>query len=147
MAVAVVEEFLDAPMPDPKARKSTIAPHKPENWPRVFEQHLNAGDLEAVMALYDPDARFVARSGETLVGHDRIRKVLGSMIDAKTRFHSRVIRAVTVGDIAQLYTDFDGTAVDSSGKTIPVHNKAIEVLRRQPDGDWKLIMSDPNGRE
>jgi ketosteroid isomerase-like protein len=53
---------------------------------------------------------------------------------------------VSVGDIAQLYTDFEGTTVDSSGNTVPVHSKAIEVLRRQPDGGWKLIMGDPNGR-
>lgn len=124
-----------------------MAPGKPEDWPRVFEQHLNGGDLAAVMALYEPEARFVARSGETLVGRDRIGKVLGSMISAKTRLHSRVVRVVTVGDIAQLYTDFEGTTVDSSGKTITIHSKAIEVLRRQPDGKWKLIVGDPNGRE
>ena len=44
-----------------------IPPDKPEDWPRVFEQHLNVGDLDAVMALYEPEARFVSRSGETLV--------------------------------------------------------------------------------
>jgi hypothetical protein len=54
---------------------------------------------------------------------------------------------MTVGDIAQLYTDFEGTRVDSSGKTAAVHNNAIEVLRRRPAGTWKLIMGDPNGRE
>jgi ketosteroid isomerase-like protein len=36
---------------------------------------------------------------------------------------------------------------DGSGKTVAVHHKAIEVLRRQPDGAWKLIVGDPNGRE
>jgi len=46
-----------------------------------------------------------------------------------------------------LYTDFEGTRVDDAGKTIPVRNKAIEVLRRQPDGSWKLIVGDPNARE
>jgi ketosteroid isomerase-like protein len=90
--------------------------------------------------------RFVTRSGETLVGREAIWKVLGSMIKAKTQLHSRVVRAVTVGDVAQLYTDFEGTTVDSSGKTTPLHDKAIEVLRRQTDGGWKLIMGDPNGR-
>jgi ketosteroid isomerase-like protein len=69
------------------------------------------------------------------------------MIDAKTQMHSRVVKAVTVGDIAQLYADFEGTTVDDSGKTIAIHHKAIEVLRRQPGGDWKLIMGDPNGRQ
>jgi hypothetical protein len=58
------------------------------------------------------------------------------------------VKAVTVGDIAQLYTDFDGTTVDASGKTVATQqHKAIEVLRRQPEGDWKLIIGDPYGRE
>jgi uncharacterized protein (TIGR02246 family) len=126
---------------------STILSDKPEDWPRVFEQHFNSGDLDAVMALYEPEARFVARSGETLVGRDAIRKVLAGMIEAKTQFQSRVVRAVTVGEIAQLYTDFEGTKIGDSGNTVPVRNKAIEVLRRQPDGSWKLITGDPNGRK
>jgi uncharacterized protein (TIGR02246 family) len=126
---------------------STISPHRPEDWPRQFVEHFNAGDLDAVMSLYEPEARFVTRSGETLVGRDAIRKVLGGLIEAKTQFQSRVVRTAIVGDIAQLYTDFEGTRVDDAGKTIPVRNKAIEVLRRQSDGSWKLIMGDPNGRE
>jgi uncharacterized protein (TIGR02246 family) len=120
---------------------------KPEDWPRLFEQYFNANDLDAVMGLYEPEARFVTQSGDTVMGRDAIRSVLRAMIDAKTRLHSRVVRAVTVGDIAQLYTDFEGTTVYSSSKTVPVYNKAIEVLRRQPDGDWKLIIGDPNGRQ
>lgn len=120
---------------------------KPEDWPRVFEQHLNAGDLDAVIALYEPEARFATKSGETLVGRDRIRKVVDGLIEAKARLHSRVVKAVTGGDIAQLYTDFEGTMNDDLGKTVAVRHKAIEVLRRQPDGTWKLIVGDPNGRE
>jgi uncharacterized protein (TIGR02246 family) len=124
-----------------------MLPHKPEDWPSLFEQNLNAGDLDAVMALYEADARLVAQSGETVVGRDRIRDALAGMIQSKTRLQSRVIKAITVEDVALLYTDFQGTAVDASGKTIEVRNNAIEVLRRQPDGAWKLIVGDPNGRQ
>ena len=67
-------------------------PDKPDGWPRVFERYLNAGDLDAVMALYEPEARFVARSRETLTGREQIRNVLAGMIDAKTRLHSRVVK-------------------------------------------------------
>jgi hypothetical protein len=69
------------------------------------------------------------------------------MINAKTQLHTRVVKAVTVGEIAQLYTDFEGTTLDASGKTVATKHKAIEILRRQPEGDWKLIIGDPNGRE
>jgi ketosteroid isomerase-like protein len=46
-----------------------------------------------------------------------------------------------------LYTDFQGTTVDSSGQTVESVFRAIEVLRRQQDGTWKLIIGDPNGRK
>ncbi len=124
-----------------------MSPDKPEDWPHLFEQHLNAGDLEAVVALYEPDARFVARSSAIVVGRDRIRPVLAALIGTKTRLQSRVIKAVTVGDVALLYTDFQGVTVDASGKTADLHHKAIEVLRCQPKGAWQLIVGDPNGRE
>jgi ketosteroid isomerase-like protein len=65
---------------------------------------------------------------------------------AKTRLQSRVVKAVTVGEVALLYTDFQGTTVDPSGKTVGNKFKAIEILRRQPDGTWKLIVGDPTGR-
>jgi uncharacterized protein (TIGR02246 family) len=133
-------KMLSPPMP-------ATLPNKPEDWPRVFEQHLNSGDLNAVMTLYEPEARFVTNSGETLVARDAIRKVLADLIEAKTHFQSRVLRAETIRDIAQLYTDFEGTMLDGSGKTVPARNRAIEVLRRQPDGSWKLIIGDPNARE
>jgi uncharacterized protein (TIGR02246 family) len=130
-----------------KTSTSSQDPSKPEDWPQVFQKRPNAGDLNAVMTLHEPEAHFVTKSGEILVGHDAIRKALDALIEEKAHFKSQVVRAVTVGEIAQLYTDFEGTRVDKSGKTVPVRNNAIEVLRRQPDGSWKLIMGDPNARE
>ena len=137
----------DAPVPDPKATKPAMLPHKPEDWPRLFVQYLNSGDLETVAALYAPNARFVARSGETIVDRDQICDVLARMIRSKTKLQSRVIKAISVDDIAVLYTDLQGTTMDASEKTIDVHYNATEVLRQQPDGCWKLIVGDPNGRE
>ena len=101
-----------------------MLPDKPGDWPRVFEQHLNAGDLDAVMALYEPEGRFVTKSGETLIGRDQIRKVVGGLIEAKARLYSRVVKAVTVGDIAQLYSDFEGTMNDESGKSVAIRQQA-----------------------
>jgi uncharacterized protein (TIGR02246 family) len=124
-----------------------MSAHVPEEWPQAFTRSLNAGDLEAVVALYEPGACFVAGSGETFVGRDRIRPVLAGLIDTKTRLQSQVVRAVTAGEVALLYTDFHGTTVDAAGATVPMRSKAIEVLHRQPDGTWKLIVGDPNGRE
>ena len=99
------------------------------------------------MTLYEQDAHFVARSGEILVGRDRIREVVAGLIQAKTKMQSRVVKAIILDNVALLYTDFQGTTVDAAGTMIEVRSNAIEVLRRQADGTWQLIMGDPNGRD
>ncbi|SRR6266496_2068242 len=118
-----------------------MLPHKPEEWPGLFERHLDAGDLEAVAALYDPDATFVPKSGETIRGREAIRAVLSGLIDQKARLHGKVVKEVVAGDTAVLYTDWHGTIAGDEQ-----NSRAIEVLRRQPDGTWLLVVGDPNGR-
>jgi uncharacterized protein (TIGR02246 family) len=120
---------------------------RPEDWPRSFEERINGGDLEGALALYDPDARFVTPAGDVLSGRDAMRAVLGGLVAARTRFRSRVVRAVTAGDVAVLYTDFDGESQDATGRAVPVRSAAIEVLRRRADGGWLLLVGDPNGRK
>src|SRR5688572_21638123 len=93
--------------------KRTALPQTPEDWPGLFTAYLNAGDLDGVIALYEQGARFVTRSGGTLLGRDRIRPLIAGLIDAKTHLESRVVKTVAAGDVAVLYTDFHGTAVDA----------------------------------
>jgi ketosteroid isomerase-like protein len=107
----------------------------------LFERRLNAGDLDAVSALYAPEALFVPKLGEPIVGRYAIRCVLSKRIGGAARLHGRIINAVTAGDIAVLYPDWQGTV---AGKE--EHSRAVEVLRREPDGSWKLVFGDPNGR-
>jgi hypothetical protein len=57
-------------MPDPKGTESKMLRHKPEDWPRLFVQYLNSGDLEALVALYAPNAPI---RGEIRGNHRRPR--------------------------------------------------------------------------
>jgi uncharacterized protein (TIGR02246 family) len=125
---------------------SVGAPTEPRDWPRAFTERVNAGDVDGILALYDPDARFVTPAGEILVGHEQLRRVLGGLVAAPARMESRVVQAIATADVAILYTDFHVTSVDASGATQALDQQAIEVLRRQPDGTWRLVVGDPNGR-
>ena len=119
-------------------------PSQPGDWPRQFEKQLNAGDLDGVMALYEKDARFVTRTGETLVGRDAIRKELGGLMEAKTQFHSRVVRATIIGEMAQLHTDFEGTTKMTPGILFPFVPKVSKSCVVSPMGvgsqSWVIPM-------
>jgi hypothetical protein len=77
-----------------------MLPHKPEDWPLLFERHLKAGDLEAVVALYELGAVFVSPSGEMVASRGGIRHVLAGLIDAQARLHGCVVKVVLSADIA-----------------------------------------------
>jgi len=120
------------------------APRQPRDWPLCFTQRLKEADLEGLVQLYESEANFLSPARETIVGRDRIRSVLAELIDRKIHFKSRVHQTAAVDDIAMLYTDFM-LQPGSSGEYRKT-SKAIEVLRRQPDGTWKLLIGDPAGR-
>ena len=123
-----------------------MLPREPEDWPGVFERYVVAGNLDAVLELYDPEARFITPTGETIFGPHRIREMVAGLIRTTKRMKSRVRKVVKVGDVAILYTDFERTELDARGVPVEIHDRAIEVLRRQADGGWRLIVGDPNGR-
>jgi ketosteroid isomerase-like protein len=112
----------------------------------VFEHYINAGDLASAVELYELSARVTPPASETPVEIDGIREMLTRLIGRRAQFKSTVARTVAAGDVAVLYTDWEISMNGASEDGAPPH-KAIEVLRRQTDGTWKLIVGDPEGRE
>ena len=104
--------------PSPKPGNPRCRRRSPRIGQRLFTQHLNAGDLDAVMVPVRTRRPLRGAVRRNVVGRDRIRDGVGRMIEAKRSLESRVIKTVTVGDIALLYTDFEGTTVEASGKTV-----------------------------
>jgi uncharacterized protein (TIGR02246 family) len=121
-------------------------PERADDWPGAFIERLNAGDLPGVAELYAEDARFVAPTGETIVGRTALSAVLAELIASRAKLACEVVRATTVGDVAILYTDFAGVRHDAAGRETPITSRAIEVLRREAGGGWRLVVGDPNGR-
>jgi hypothetical protein len=67
-----------------------MSAYKPEEWPSAFDQKLNAGDLEGMIALYEPGAAFVRDSCELVVGRDNTRSELADLISERPQFESKV---------------------------------------------------------
>jgi uncharacterized protein (TIGR02246 family) len=119
----------------------------PEECDSLFERHLNAGDLDALVALYEPTATLVASPGELSVGHPAIRDALGGFIAAKAQMRLTVGQILRSGDdLAVLYNDWSGHYTDPDGARVEVAGQAIEIVRRQPDGSWLFAVDDAFAR-
>ena len=108
---------------------------------------MNAGDLDALVALYEPNATLVAAADQPAVGQAAIREALAPMIAAKARITMRIVRVERAGDdLARVYNDWSASATAPDGTTAETTGKAIEMMRRQPDGTWRFAIDDPYGR-
>src|SRR5947199_6059765 len=123
-----------------------MAAKAPEDVDRLFEECVNAGDLDGVLALYEPEATLVLPEGD-LTGTTAFHDSTKQMLAARLRLQMKVTKVVRVGeDLAVLYNDWTGSMTGSDGQPMAMAGKAIEVVRRQADGTWRFIVDDPWAR-
>src|SRR4051812_16567427 len=114
----------------------------PEECDALFEKYVNAGDLDSLVDLYEPDATLVFAPGQTAVGRDAIRATLGPMLEAKAQVKLSVSQTLMAGDIAATYNEWSGT-MSAGGQEVKMEGKAIEICHRQADGTWRFAIDDP----
>ena len=122
--------------------------YKPEECDLLFAEHVNAGDLEALVALYEPTCAMVQRDGSLAVGHAAIRASLERLVAMKPRMSLRIVRTVPGGDgLAMVYNDWSFSATGPDGQLVTRAGRALELVRRQADGTWLFAADDPFARD
>jgi uncharacterized protein (TIGR02246 family) len=119
--------------------------HTPEDVDRLLCEAISAGDLEAALAFYEPEAQFVAQPGNVVTGNDAIRQVISQFLSMKPTLRLEKVTAVQAGDIALLASTWSLTGTGPDGQAVNLSGQGQEVVRRQPDGTWKFIIDAPNG--
>jgi hypothetical protein len=99
---------------------------KPEECDTILVDAINKGDLEAAIALYEPNARFVQESGEVVTGHPAIREEMKGFLALKPKFSIKV-RWIQI-------------AMVSSMQLFPLRYSPLISSRIAPSGSLKQTM-------
>jgi uncharacterized protein (TIGR02246 family) len=119
---------------------------EPEQMHGLFEEAFNAGDLEALMALYEPDAALIPQPGTVAEGTAAIRESLLWFLDRRGRITLETTLVVRVGDLAFLANRWSltgGTMPDGSPAELGA--STAEVARQQSDGTWLYVIDNAWG--
>lgn len=109
------------------------AAHAPEDLARMLVERLNAGDLEGLVALYEPDAVLACPGSADAAGSAAIRAFYAGLLAQGLRFEPGDQRpALRSGDLALTTTRLGNGAVTA------------EVARRQADGTWLWVVDQPS---
>ncbi len=100
-----------------------------------------SGDLESFMALWSDDGVIMPPNAPTLIGKEAIREFARDFYNQFTvTVETAIDEIVVAGDWAHVrWTTIAGTATPKDGGIPMTHSgKALWILKRQADGDWKL---------
>ena len=118
---------------------------KPEELDVLFVQAFNAGDIEAMMKLYEPAASLTPQPGQVVSGTKALREALSGFVARKPRMTLEARTLAEAGGIALTTSKWvlEGTGPD--GKPMKTEGQSAEVARRQPDGTWLFVIDNPHG--
>ncbi|MEV0973017.1 YybH family protein [Microtetraspora glauca] len=106
---------------------------RPEDLSRFVVERLNAGDVEGLVALYEPDAVLALPNGRVATGSEEIRQAYEHLVaDRPTFTPGRQQPTLRNGDLA-----LTSVRLADGGVT-------VEVARRQPDSTWLWVIDQPS---
>ena len=119
----------------------------PEEVLKSVVDGVNTGNLDALMALYEPEAGFVAQPGSVAQGLKGVSEGLAGFIALKGKLDLKVKRILEASDLALVIGDWSFTGTGPTGDPVKLAAKSADVLRRQADGSWRFVIDNPWGTD
>lgn len=99
-----------------------------------------AGNIDGVMATYEPSAVVVAQPGQPVAGNAALRAMFAEFIASGVNFTYGAHEVVVAGDTGLHLMSWTAPGPDG-----PMTALSVAVLHRQPDGSWKMVIDHPFG--
>ena len=112
----------------------------PEQVLKAIVDGINAGNLDGLLSLYEPEAAFATQPGSLAHGLAGVRESLAAFLAMKGTLDLKVTRVLEAGGLALVagVWSFSGTGPDGAPVKLTGHN--ADVLRRQADGSWRFVI-------
>ncbi|MBS1679720.1 MAG: SgcJ/EcaC family oxidoreductase [Actinobacteria bacterium] len=115
----------------------------PEELHALLAEAFNRGDVEAFLAVYEPDAvMLMPPDGQVIRGTDALRAAVAPLFAARPRFASQVVGKLEADGIAMTHARWTLLA-GAEGERHEESGVGTVLSRRQPDGRWLIALDNP----
>jgi uncharacterized protein (TIGR02246 family) len=121
--------------------------NRPEDMHARFAAAFNTGKVDAIMALYEPEPTLVPQPGQEVTGRDAIRQALLQFLALKGTIQITTMFTVHGPGLALTRGRWTLTGTGPDGRPIEMTGQGVEVLRKQPNGEWLLVIDHPFGAD
>jgi len=109
----------------------------------LFRSAFNLGDVEALIALYEPHA-ILMLDGNRVTGRENIRKALQTVLQrhGQMTLETRSVVQSEQG-LALIHGGWEVAYPGGVGPGLVNRGLSTEVVRKQPDGTWLFVIDNP----
>lgn len=107
--------------------------------------NFQANDIAGVMASYEAQATVVFEPGSPVSDPALLEHMFAGMAAVNPVFDYAGHEVIVNGDIAMHIAPWSMTGTAPDGQKLAQSGLSIAVLRRQPDGQWKMLIDNPHG--
>jgi uncharacterized protein (TIGR02246 family) len=117
----------------------------PARLPFAYQDALNAGHADAVLALFHQDATMRTFNGRVLTDREALRAETVQTVAAQARLTNKPRFTQIGGDTALIIVDWNLEATLPDGTRISPTGTTAAVGRRSADGSWRFAVLNCQG--
>jgi uncharacterized protein (TIGR02246 family) len=117
----------------------------PEQVIELFASALGRGDVDGAMTLYEPEATLAPRPGEQVTGLEAIRGAVEQFAALKPRLTGDITKVLTADGVALVMNRWRLSGAQPDGTPVEMRGHSADVLRRDAEGGWRILIDDPWG--
>lgn len=118
-------------------------PTKAEDVHSLLAAAYNTGDLDTVLSIYDVNGIIVADPANPVSGKEKFTAAVKDILSIKGKMEIKTVYCLQTGDVAVGRSEWS----IKDGSETKVSAKGVEVMKRQPDGTWKVVIDHAFGGE
>jgi uncharacterized protein (TIGR02246 family) len=118
-------------------------PTKAQDAHRALAAAYNTGDLNTVLSMYDVDGIIVAEPDKPVSGREQFEAAVKGILAIKGVMEIKTVYCLQSGDVAVGRSEWS----IKDGAQTKVAAKGVEILKRQANGSWKVLIDHAFGAE
>jgi ketosteroid isomerase-like protein len=118
-------------------------PTKAEEVHSLLAAAYNTGDLDTVLSIYDVNGIIVADPANPVSGKEKFTAAVKDILSIKGKMEIKTVYCLQTGDVAVGRSEWS----IKDGHETKVSAKGVEVMKRQADGTWKVVIDHAFGGE
>lgn len=116
-------------------------PKRPEDVHAALADAFNSGSVDVVMNMYDANGIIVPEPNKPVSGKAKFEEAVKGILSVKGTMQINTVYCLQAGDVAVGRSEWN----IADGKEVKVSAKGVELMKRQSDGTWKIVIDHAFG--